>query len=47
MMTKKYSLKNISEIAVDDQDFILRLVKTFLEAKTEIVLKELKEHFNL
>ena len=31
MMTKKYSLKNIAEIAVDDQDFILLLVKTFLE----------------
>ncbi len=31
MMTKKYSLKNIAEIAGDDQDFILLVVKTFLE----------------
>ena len=30
-MTKKYSLKNIAEIAGDDQDFILLVVKTFLE----------------
>ena len=31
MMTKKYSLKNIAEIAGDDQDFTLLVVKTFLE----------------